>query len=322
MPLNPQTAALANAMAEANAGRPAMHEQSPAEARAGYRALASLFGPPPAIHRIEERTINGPAGELPVRIYRPSDATGLPLLVFFHGGGWVIGDLDTHDRECRELANQAGIIVMAVDYRLAPEHPYPAAHEDCWAALQWAHDNAAEVGADPARLAVGGDSAGGNLAASVALLARDAGIALALQLLIYPATDLRGHNPQWQGPRFDSLTQNADGPFLTADSIAYFSSHLAGAADLASITAEPRLSPLLADDHRGLAPAYIATCEYDPIRDEGNAYAQALRDAGVPVRHHQWPGQPHVLFQLSPVVDDGQALLSECASALRTAFAA
>ena len=139
---------------------------------------------------------------------------------------------------------------------------------------------------------------------------------------IYPATDLRGHNPQWQGPRFDSLTQNADGPFLTADSIAYFSSHLAGAADLASITAEPRLSPLLADDHRGLAPAYIATCEYDPIRDEGNAYAQALRDAGVPVRHHQWPGQPHVLFQLSPVVDDGQALLSECASALRTAFAA
>lgn len=320
MPLHPQTASLVEAMAAANENRPATHEQSPVQAREGYRALAASFGPPPEVGAVVDLAIPGPGGRIPVRIYTPPGDAPRPLLVFFHGGGWVIGDLDTHDRECRMLCNDAGVLVIAVDYRLAPEHPFPAAHEDCWAALQWAHDNAAELGGDASRMAVGGDSAGGNLAACVALQARDAGIALKLQMLVYPATDLRGHDPDWTGARFDSIEENRDGPFLTKDSMIYFLEHLSSGLDAAAITQDWRLSPMLAPTHEGVARAYVATCEFDPIRDEGNAYADKLAAAGVPVEHKVWAGQPHVLFQLSPVLDDGKALLAECADALKRAL--
>ena len=321
MPLHPQTAAIVDGMAQANAGRPEMHEQKPPEARAGYLALAAMFPPGPDVANVEDRTIPGPAGEIPIRCYTPAGQGPFPVLVFYHGGGWVIGDLDTHDRECRMLCHDADVLVVSIDYRLAPEHPYPAAHEDCWAATQWVAAHAVSLGGDGQRLAVGGDSAGGNLAASVALAARDAGLDLRLQMLIYPATDLRGHDPDYDGEPFASLDENRDGPFLTIDSIRYFSRHHRGAAAHQAIAAESRLSPLLADDHRGLAPAFIATCEYDPLRDEGNAYAARLVESGVPVQFKQWAGQPHVLFQLSPALDDGRALLAECADALRRAMA-
>lgn len=320
MPLNPQTEQLVNGLNTANEGRPATHELEPDVARAGYRALGTAFGPAPEVPSVRDRSIKGPAGDIPVRIYSPAGEGPYPLIVYFHGGGWVIGDLETHDRECRLLCNDTGAVVMAVDYRLAPEHPFPASHEDCWAATQWAGRHAAELAADPARMAVAGDSAGGNLAAYVALMARDAGLALALQVLIYPATDARGHNPAYAGERYPSLIENSEAPFLTRDTMTYFFRHLTVGLDAGEVANDWRMSPLLASSHEGLAPAFIATCEFDPIRDEGNAYAEKLTDAGVTVTHKCWPGQPHLLFQLSPVLDDGKALMAETVAALKTAF--
>ncbi len=320
MPLDAQTEAYVSALNAANDARPAVHELTPADARAGYLALARSFGPMPEVAKVENRTIPGPAGAIPVRIYRPSGKTDLPVIVYFHGGGWVIGDLDTHDRECRILAADTEAIVVAVDYRLSPEHPFPAAHEDCWAATAWVASNASELEADTSRMAIAGDSAGGNLAAYVALEARDHGLALQLQVLIYPATDARGHAADFDGERRASLIDNRDAPFLTLYSMHYFFSHLVGDQDHSSVANDWRLSPLLASDHTGLAPAYVATCEFDPIRDEGDAYAQKLRDAGVTVEHRQWAGQPHMLFQLSPVIDDGAALIRSVVKALKGAF--
>ena len=321
MPLHPQTQALVDSMAAANEGRPATHELPPDQARAGYQALGNMLGPVPEITSVEDRTIPGPAGDIPVRIYSPQPDDTLPIVVYFHGGGWVIGDLETHDRECRLLANQVPCVVVAVDYRLAPEHPFPASHDDCWAATQYVAANAAEFGGDGARIAVAGDSAGGNLSAYVALAARDAGLDLRLQALIYPATDARGHIPGTSNTLRQSLIDNQDAPFLTLASMHYFFTHLAGDRDHNEVAGDWRLSPLLADNHAGIAPAFIATCEYDPIRDEGNDYAKALSDVGVPVQHKQWPGEPHLLFQLSPILDDGKALIGETVTALQKAFA-
>lgn len=318
MPLHPQTAELVERMSAS--GRPQTWQLSPEEARENYRALVAGFGPVPDVAAVLDRTIPGPAGELPVRLYSPRGDGPYPLLVFFHGGGWVIGDLETHDRECRMLCNDAGVMVLAVDYRLAPEDPYPACYEDCWAALEWATVHAGEIDCDPLRIAVGGDSAGGNIAASIAISARDAGINLCFQLLVYPATDLRGHGPTWSGEHYPSILNNASGPFLSVQSLAYFSGHLL-CGQHPDTAAEWQMSPLLADDHAGLAPAYVATCEFDPLRDEGNAYARKLQASGVRVTHHQWMGQAHLLFQLSPVLDEGKALLAECARQLRQAFA-
>jgi acetyl esterase len=319
MPLNEQIAGLVQSMGQAG-DAPPMDQQTPEEARAGYRALAAMFGPSPSVDEVTDRVIPGPAGDIPVRIYSPEGDGPHAVLLFFHGGGWVIGDLDTHDRECRVLCNDAGVVVVAVDYRLAPEHPFPAGHDDCLAALRWLHANAGTLGGDPSRMAVAGDSAGGNLAAYIALAARDEGIVLRLQVLIYPATDLRGHDPAWTGERYGSLEENREGPFLTLDSIRYFSNHLTGGKGIGAMASDWRLSPMLAEIHPNLAPAYIATCEFDPIRDEGNAYAAKLTEAGISVQHKEWKGHPHVLFQLSPVIDDGKALLAECASALRDAL--
>ncbi len=318
MPLHPQTEAFFASMAQPG-DQPQTHEQEPAVARQGYLALAGALGPGPELFRVEDRNITD--NKIPVRIYTPVDqATPLPSLIYFHGGGWVIGDLDTHDRECRLLSQQANCVVIAVDYKLAPEHPFPASHQDCWDATQYIVRHPAEFNIDGHKIAVGGDSAGGNLSAFVALAARDAGISLKLQMLIYPATDARAHHPDSTHEPFPSLIENANAVVLTRDTMAYFAKHLMTGLDHAQVSNDWRMSPLLAENHEGLAPAYIATCEMDPIRDEGNAYAAKLKASGVPVQHKVWAGQPHLLFQLSPVLDDGKALISECVTALKAAF--
>jgi acetyl esterase len=300
----------------ASPGAKATHEQTPKEARDGYRALAAMLGPPPKVASVENRAIPGPAGDIRVRIYRPAGDGPLGILVFYHGGGWVIGDLETHDRECRALCNGAGCLVVAVDYRLAPECPFPAAVEDAFAALQWVAGNATSFGGDPARIAVGGDSAGGNLSAVVSLLARDAGgPPLRFQLLIYPSVDARPVDV------YRSRVTNAAGPLLAWDTIEYFLEHyLGGARESGDLREDPRLSPLLARSHRGLPSALVVTAEFDPLRDEGEAYARALEGAGVPVRLHRYDGMPHVFFQLSPIVDEARKLLEEASAALREAL--
>lgn len=314
MPLAPEIQALVDGMAQDPDALPT-HLAPLEEARAGYVALAGMFGPGEEVARVEDRSVPGPAGELPVRCYTPTDEAGLPIVVFFHGGGWTIGDLDSHDKECRAIANGAGAIVVSVDYRLAPEAKYPAAADDCFAALQWIAAHGEDLGGDPSRLAVAGDSAGGNLSAVVSLLARDqGGPALRAQALVYPAVDMR-HEANDEHP---SREENAAGPFLLKETMDYFGEcYFAADAD----RLEPKASPLLADTHADLPPALVVTAEFDPLRDEGEAYARALEAAGVPVTAHRYDGQPHVFFQLSPVVPAGKELLAEISEFLRKALA-
>ncbi len=316
MPLDPQIKPLVDAMA-ANPDAKAIHEQTPKEARDGYRALTSMFGPVPDVAAVEDRTLPGPAREIPIRVYRPEGSGPFGVLVFYHGGGWMIGDLDTHDRECRLLCNGAGCLVVSVDYRLAPEDPFPAAVEDAFTALQWMGRNAADLGGDPRRIAVGGDSAGGNLSAVMALLARDeGGPALCFQLLVYPAVDARASD------NYRSRVVNGEGPFLTNAAMENFTgNYLGSGADEAS-REDFRMSPLLAQSHRGLPPALVVTAEFDPLRDEGEAYARALEAAKVPVSLSRYDGMPHVFFQLSPILDAGKRLIDEASAALREAFGA
>jgi acetyl esterase len=311
MPLHPQIVALVDAIA-ASPGNKEMSASTPEEGRAFYTAFAASLGPGPDLGSVTDRRIPGPAGEIPLRVYLPEGAGPFAVLVFYHGGGWVIGNLDTHDRECRSLCQQAGCIVVSVDYRLAPEHPYPAAVDDAFAALGWVGEHAAELGGDPRRIAVGGDSAGGNLAAVVAILARDAsGPALRFQLLVYPAVDSRSPSG------FASRTENADAPFLTLATMEWFQAHyLPNAADCE----DPKVSPLLAASHADLPPALVVTAEFDPLRDEGEAYADALQQSGVEATLHRYDGMPHLIFQLGPVTDAGRELLAEAADALRKAL--
>jgi acetyl esterase len=260
---------------------------------------------------VVDRRIPGPAGDIPVRVYTPNGTAPFPLLVYFHGGGWVLGGIDTHDGTCRSLANGAGCVVVSVDYRLAPEHRYPAAAEDCCAATQWAAAHAAELGADARRVAVGGDSAGGNLAAVVALMARDrGGPALVLQLLIYPATDAR----------FDtaSYRDNADGYLLTAADMRWFWDHYLGDSGRG---AEPYASPLRAADLSGLPPALVITAEFDPLRDEGEAYAKRLEDAGVASRLSRYDGMIHGFFGMGQMIDRANAAVGEACANLKLAYA-
>lgn len=274
------------------------------------RAAAQLDAEPPAVAHVEDRTVPGPGGPIPVRLYTPDVARPCPVLVFFHGGGWVLGDLETHDVPCRELANAAGCMVIAVDYRLAPEHKFPAASEDAFAATKWVAENAESISVDPKRIAVGGDSAGGNLAAAVALMAKDrGGPALAYQLLVYPITNHAFGS--------DSYVENADGYGLSRDGMKWFwEQFLASAAD----GAHPYASPLLAPELRGLPPALVITAEYDPLRDEGEAYAERLRQAGVTVKCSRYDGMIHGFFR-SPVLDPARTGIREAAAALRAAFA-
>jgi acetyl esterase len=246
-----------------------------------------------------------------VRIYTPEGQAPFPGLVFFHGGGWVVGDLDTHDSPCRQLAKKAGCVVVSVGYRLAPEHQFPAALEDCYAATQWVATNAAQIGIDPQRIAVGGDSAGGNLAAVIAQLARDKeGPALVLQLLIYPAVD--------GTMSFPSIQENGQGYLLTQDSINYYYSHYVPAG---TDRKHVLLSPFYAARFTGLPLAHIITAEFDPLRDEGEAYAEKLQAAGVPVTCTRYDGMIHAFVSLDGILDQGKKAIDEAATALRAAFA-
>jgi len=279
-----------------------------------YGAEATRARPPIPMARLEMLEIPGAAGPIPARHYvpagLPADAPA-PLLVYFHGGGWVIGDLDTHDGLCRFLAATAGVAVLSVDYRLAPEHRFPAAVEDCWAAYAWTAANAASLGADPARIAVGGDSAGGNLATVISLLAREGGgAAPALQLLIYPVTDAVG------GQRSRELF--AKGFLLTRGDMDFFERHyLPPGTD----PADPRVSPLRAPDLRNLAPAYLTTAGFDPLRDEGEAYAERLRQAGVRVAFRRHPGLIHSFANETAISRTARAAMFEAAGALRMGLA-
>lgn len=312
MPLDPQLRPLIDAMMNDPNVKPT-HEQSPEEAREGYRALSTMFGPGEEVGRVKNLTIPGPASEIPLRIYTPEGAGPFGVLVFYHGGGFVIGDLESHDKECRALCNRANCLVVAVDYRLAPEHPFPAGLDDCFAALEWVGAHAAEFRGDPSRLAVGGDSAGGNLATVVALMSRDrGGPALRFQLLIYPSIDARKND------LYKSREQNSAGPILLRETMDYFTGHyFRGHKDQNAVRENPLASPILAPSLKGLPPALVITAELDVLRDEGEAYARALEAAGVVTGLRRYDGQPHAFLQLAPMLDAGKLALDEAASALR-----
>ena len=261
---------------------------------------------------IEERKIPGPGGEIGVRVYRPGKKGRLPVLLFYHGGGWVIGDLDTNDNQCRMLANRASAAVVSVDYRLAPEHPFPAALEDSYAALEWVSRNAESMGLDPSRIAVGGGSAGGNLAAAVALMARDrGGPRIACQLMVYPATNLLEFSTA-------SHRSFAEGYGLTREHVEFFrDSYLPEAADRKS----PYASPLLAESLKGLPPAIVITAGFDVLRDEGIAYAERLEAAGVPTVRAHYPSMIHGFVSMDRVFGEAEEAIDEAAMALSEAFA-
>lgn len=308
MPLDPQAQALLDQLTAL--GAPPLNELSPPDARVAAQALGTLSGTPEAVATVENRTIPGPAGELPVRIYTPAGSGPFPALVFFHGGGWMIGDLDTQDGPCRTLANGAACIVVSVDYRLAPEHKFPAAPEDTYAATKWVAANAASINVDPTRLAVGGDSAGGNLTAVTAQMARDrGGPRLAFQLLIYPVTDGACDTMSYR--------DNADGYLLTKDMMQWFWNHyVRNGVDRQN----PMASPLRAQSLSGLPPALVQTAEFDPLRDEGEAYAARLEDAGVRVTLTRYNGMIHGFFGMASVIDQARAAVAEAAGALRSAL--
>jgi acetyl esterase len=276
-----------------------VEELTPGEARAQAEAgAAALFGPVEDVALVEDLEVAG----VRVRSYRPSAEPGLPLLVYFHGGGWVVGSLDTYDGVCRALANRVPCRVVSVDYRLAPEHRFPAALEDCWEVTWRAFGEAPAV-------AVGGDSAGGNLAAVVALRARDSGLPLTFQLLIYPVMDFDFNT--------GSYSANGSGLGLTQAAMRWYWDQYLGGAD----GRNPDASPLRAADLSGAAPALLAVCEYDPLRDEGVAYAHRLEDARVPVRLIDYPGMIHGFVRMAAVTDRSRELLEESAARLREAFA-
>ena len=256
-----------------------------------------------------ESVVPGPAGPVRTRHYRPPDAANAPLLVFFHGGGFVVGGIDSHDGLCRMICRDAAVQVLSVDYRLAPEHKAPAAVEDCVAAYRWALEHAGALGADPTRIAVGGDSAGGNLAALVALASRELGLPQpALQVLLYPVCDLAAQT------RSRSLF--AEGFFLSRAEVDWFSElYLSGTALAPD---DPRVSPLRAADLSGLAPALVLTAGFDPLRDEGNAYAEALRAAGVPVQHRQFDTLPHGFASLAPLGGGSADAIETTIATIRT----
>jgi len=304
MPLNLEARTLLEYMASIDA--PPLDSQDPATARAERAALAP--DPVEDCHEIRDLDVDGIAA----RLYSPTPpADGSPpgLLVFFHGGGWVIGDLDSHDNVCRALTNRSGHKVLSVDYRLAPEAPFPAGLDDCVASTRWAHEHGDELGIDPNRIAVGGDSAGANLAAVVCHIAP---APIIFQLLVYPVTDCRMNT--------SSYAENAEGYFLTASSMAWFVDHyLSG--DEGSVD-DPRVSPLLANDETlaTCPPALVVTAGFDPLRDEGVAYANRLAELGVKVSHVHFAGQFHAFFSLPHVLSDAKTAHALAAEALVQAF--
>ena len=310
MPLDPQAQRVIDAMAALNL-KP-VEESTPAEARESIRTRTAALGPFPDVAAVVDHRVPVSGGQIIVRAYSPGGPGPHPALVYYHGGGWVIGDLYSHDGLCRSITNAARCAVLSVDYRLAPESKYPVAVEDSYAALLWIVANAERLGIDRRRIAVGGDSAGGNLATVMALVARDRkGPRLALQVLIYPVTD---HDLDTR-----SYRENATGYVLTREGMRWFWNHyLAREAQ----GREPYASPLRASSLAGLPPALIITAEYDPLCDEGEAYAARLRDAGVPVTLTRYPGMFHGFVRLTNVLDKARTALDEIASSVQKAFAA
>lgn len=295
----------------ARAGRPPLHTLTPAEARAAYELGAGVLEvPKAALPRVEDLRIPARGGlQLPARLYAPETGRALPLLLYLHGGGFTVGSVDTHDVLCRELARLAGCMVVSLGYRLAPEHPFPSASDDAWDALAWLAANAARLGADPARLAVGGDSAGGTLAAVNAILARDAGLPLALQLLIYPGTTAHQDTP--------SHTEFAHGPVLDRAAIGwFFDQYIPSRAE----REDWRFAPLLAPDVDGVAPAWIGLAECDPLVDEGVAYGDKLRAAGVAVDLEIYRGVTHEFIKMGRAIPEARQAHQDAAHALRAAF--
>jgi len=309
MPVDPQVQVYLEQMAALD--MPPMSSMTPEVIRQGIAAQIGIFGEGEPVAHVANRTIPGPAGEIPVRIYTPEGDGPFPVLVFFHGGGWVICTLDTHDGQCRSLANGAGCVVVSVDYRLAPEHKFPAAPEDCYAATKWAAEHATELNGDAARLAIGGDSAGGNLTAVVAQMARDqGGPQLVFQLLVYPATDFTAQNV--------SKKENSDGYGLNIEDMEWFENHYLNSKDDET---NPLASPMLARDLSNLPPALVITAEYDPLRDVGEEYGHRLQAAGVPATVSRYDGMIHGFFGMANLFDKAGQAVNEASQALRTAFA-
>ncbi len=309
MPLNPQVKAILDQMA----GLPRFEDLPVEEARKQTieRTAAGKL-PTLPVAAVADRTIPGPGGELPVRIYTPNGSGPFPLMVFFHGSGFVVCNLDTHDGACRNLCSAAGCVVVSVDYRLAPEHKFPAGPEDCYAATKWSAEHGRELNADPSRMVIAGDSAGGNLVAVTALMVRDrGGPSLRGQLMIYPVTD-------YYKPGHPSYVENAEGYGLTAAGMRWFWGHyLSNEAEADN----PYVSPLRASDLRGLPSALVITAEYDVLRDEGEHYGKRLAEAGVPCKVTRYDGMHHGFFQMYGVVDAAGTALNEAAAWLKQRFA-
>jgi len=315
MTLNPQSAEILKAAAES--GAPGLGEGTPQENRDTFAGTIALLGlPAPDVKKINKVNIPGPNGDIRTNIIFPAgdhnDSDGLPILIYYHGGGWVIGSPETHQGETCFYANEANCIVVVPDYRLAPEHPFPAAPQDCYAVLEWVAANAADLGGNASKIAVAGDSAGGNLSAVVAQMTKaNNGPDLVLQLLIYPATRM--------GSSTQSYKDFYDGYFLTGKAMNWFFNHyLKNADDWDDLLASPLLTEVLT----GLAPAYVLTAGFDPLRDEGKAYADRLKEAGVPVVHVCYEEQIHGFASMAGALDEGKQFLREAAAVLRQAFTA
>jgi acetyl esterase/lipase len=284
-------------------------EQLPVEdaRRGAIRFIEAGAGEKQPIAHVEDRAIPGPASDIPIRVYRPAGQTPLPVVVYLHGGGWVFMGIETHDWICRRLANASGAVIVSAEYRLAPEHPFPAPLDDCMAVTQWLSEHANEVGGDPARLGIAGDSAGGNLAAAVALASRsDDGPHLRAQALLYPSTDAACATP--------SFVQNAEGYLLTADTMRWFWEQCLGAHGNPD---DVYVSVLRHPDLSGLPPTLVITAEFDPLRDEGEAYAEHLAAAGVDVTLRRYDGMVHGFIGMEALVPDADEALAEVADFLR-----
>jgi acetyl esterase len=307
MPVTPEVQTILDLI---NAAEVPRHELSPTVLREQY-LLLNMAASKLDMASVRDLTFPGPAGDVPLRVYVPTSEPGpRPALVYFHGGGWVIGDIETHDATVRSLADASGVTCVSVGYRRAPEDPFPAAFDDCVAAVRWVVDNAADLDIDPSRVAVGGDSAGGNLAAAAAIELRDTPVDVRFQLLVYPVTDGSMDQP--------SLDENAEGYFLTKDTMAWFWDLYAADAP----RTDPRLSPMDATDDalRGVAPLLVITAEYDPLRDEGEAYAARLASLGVDATARRYDGMIHGFVSMGDVVPDGKIAVDEAADALRRAL--
>jgi len=308
MPIDPQVRGFLDEMKALDA--PPLHTLGPEKARVAAAVDSGAVERRPPLADKQDRTVPGPAGPIPVRIYVPRGDGPFPVLVFYHGGGWVLGGIATHDVTCCQLADAAACLVVSVDYRLAPEHKFPAAVDDAYRAAEWVFEHAESFGADARRVAVGGDSAGGNLAAAVCLMARDRNsFRPRFQLLIYPIVDCNLNTP--------SYLQNAEGCFLTRETMKWFwECYLRSDED----GRHPYASPLRAEDLGGLPEAMVITAEYDPLRDEGEAYAARLRQAGVPVTQTRYDGMIHAFFRRTAQFDKARAAMQEVSEALKRAL--